>query len=118
MKQPREKIPDLELMTRPKLIQLIWEKLGTTTSFSNALIKHWPVIENNASWMKVFENLQLNPEILVEGEDIYEIKKDDENYLKCLGYIGILLDHLDRAEPLPTDLYGKCLNLSERVVFF
>lgn len=77
-----------------------------------AIIKHWPVIENNTSWIKVFNRLNLHP----ESKDIYEGKKDDENYLKCLGYIGILLDHLDRAEPLPTDLYGKCLNLSERIL--
>jgi hypothetical protein len=101
---------ETEDIVKNNLINII---LNEINPLKNALLKHWPVIENNTSWVKVFDRLNLTPET---SEDIYETKKDDENYLKCLGYIGILLDHLDRAEPLPTDLYGKCLNLSERIL--
>lgn len=90
------------------IIRLILNKLASNET-TNAIIKHWPIIESNPSWLKIFNRLDLHP----ESRDIYE--KEDENYLKCLGYIGILLDHLDKAEPLPSDLYGKCLVLSERI---
>lgn len=101
------------LEEKKKLMVNVILEIINQNKLTNALMKHWPVIENNASWMKVFDRLKLNPDMKVNN--IYKQKKDDENYLKCLGYIGILLDHLDRAEPLPTDLYGKCLNLSERI---
>jgi hypothetical protein len=90
-----------------KLANVIWLWIQEQNTI-NAMAKHWPIIENNPSWLKVFNRLNLHP----ESVNIYGEGKE-ENYLKCLGYIGILLDHLDRAEPLPADLYGKCLVLSE-----